>query len=531
MKVRRERPSQRLNHRISAPIRADIDDVTYDAVDWSLGGFSLESYTAPAQLGDTITATIHIPFQGFEITFQAEAKIKRLDEHGNAGFAFVDLDERERELMTHFIDSLVRGSMSVVDDTILRIDSPVTPVSIQPDLNPDEAVPLRRRSLKAILYTAFYFTAGLMVVGYTFLVLHSNFVRMEIQSAVVSAPVQPLLATTDGLIKNVLVTQNELIKQRTPVVSFSNTGLQQRIEMARVRVDRALLTLRAREKETTAEREKFGDYSLIAHSEIKRLTIQIRSLQERSTLVHNKVERFSNLRKELLITQDELDEAKLNFKILSSELEEARQLMSERRELLDSIEAGRFFDGRRLEGHLQEREAAAELASDEVMLAKDELSTLFRENERLVISAPNDGHLLTIYKAPGATVKRGEQVALFERNEIRTIEAFLTQEEVLEIGLGDEATAYFPSLGQKVRSIVTDIDRTQGYIDELSSRYRWRGPKDRTAQITLQFLNIPLHEVRANFPPGLPVVVIFKRRNTDIRFLDIWSWFTEKAQT
>jgi hypothetical protein len=35
---------------------------------------------------------------------------------------------REREIMAYFIDELVRGSMTSVDDVILRLDSPVTPV-------------------------------------------------------------------------------------------------------------------------------------------------------------------------------------------------------------------------------------------------------------------------------------------------------------------------------------------------------------------------------------------------------------------
>lgn len=525
MKVRRERPSQRLNHRVSAPIRVDIGDASYDVVDWSLGGFSLSGFDGPAGVGDVITVTIHVPFQGFEIAFAADGEIKRRGDNGDLGVAFVELGERERELMTHFIDSLVRGSMSVVDDTILRIDTPVTPVSTKPDPNPTEALPVRRWPFKALMMSAFYFSAGLAVLGYAFLVLHANFVRLEVQSAVVSAPVQPILATTDGLVKTVLIPQGDMVERHAPLMAFSNPVLRQRIDMARVRVDRALLTMRAKEKELDAERDKFGDYQLIAQSEVERITARIRSLQERAALARAQVERFTTLRREGWATQSKLDGVLLEYETLRGELEEARLLMHQRRALLDSIEAGRFFDGNRLEGRLQELQAVAELAADEVMLAKDELTTLLRQRDSLTIPAPHDGRMLALYKTNGATVKRGEQVALFERNEARTIEAYMTQEEVLEIGLGDEATAFFPSLDRKTRIVVTEIDRTKGYLDEVSSRYQWRGPKDRTAQVTLQFVAMPLNEVRTSFPPGLPVVVIFERRGTDVRFSTVKSWF------
>lgn len=526
MKVRRERPSQRLNHRVSAPIRVDADDSSYDAVDWSLGGLSLTGYEGSAKLGEVITTTIHVPFQGFEIAFETECEIKRLTDQGDLGVAFVELGDRECELMTHFIDSLVRGSMSVVDDTILRIDSPVTPVSTKPDPNPTQALPVRRWPVKAMMMSAFYFTAGLAVLGYAFLVLHSNFIRLEVQSAVVSAPVQPLLATTDGLVKKVLVYPGNSVLRQVPLMAFSNSSLQQRIDIAKVRIDRALLTMRTREKELDAERDKFGDYRLIAQSEVERITARIHSLQHRATLARAQVERFSTLRREGWATQSKLDDVELEYHTLNGELEQARVLMHERRELLDSIEAGRFFDGKRLEGKLQDLQAAAELAADEVMLAKDELTTLLRQRNSLIVPAPHNGRVLTLYKDDGATVKRGEQVGLFERDEARTVDAYMTQEEVLEIGLGDKATAYFPSLDRKVRAVVTDIDRTQGYLDEMGSRYQWRGPKDRSAKVTLQFLDIPLNEVRTSFPPGLPVVVIFERRSTDVRFSTVKSWFS-----
>lgn len=525
MKVRRERPSQRLNHRVSAPIKVEIDGESYDADDWSLGGFSISGFEGAGAVGNKITSIIHLPFQGFEISFTIDCEIKRCTDEGNLGVLFVDLDDRERELMTHFIDNLVRGSMSVVDDTILRIDSPVTPVSTKPDPNPTDNMNIRRWPIRMVIMSLFYLTAGLGVLAYTSLMLHSNFVQLEIQSAVVSAPVQPILSTTNGLVKNVHNPSGSFVERNTPLITFSNPDLQQKIDLAKVRIDRSLLELRAKEKDLEFERQKFGDYRIIAENAVGRITAKIQSLQERALLARAQVDRFTTLLKDGWTTQSRLDEMAMEYEKLRGELEQARLLMHERRQLLDGIEAGRFFDGNSIKGQLQKLKATAELAADEVMLAKDELSTLLHQRDSMVIPAPHNGRLLAVYKMDGSTVKRGEKIALFERNEARTIDAFVTQDEVLEIGLGDKAMAYFPSLDRKVEIIVSAIDRTQGYIDQKKSRYQWRGSEDRTALVTLQFIDITFSEIRSSFPPGLPVVVIFKRRGTDIRIPTIKSWF------
>ena len=88
---------------------------------------------------------------------------------------------------------------------------------------------------------------------------------------------------------------------------------------------------------------------------------------------------------------------------------------------------------------------------------------------------------------------------------------FLTQEEALEVGLGDQAAVYFPATGARVTSVVSAVDRTSGYIDEVGSRYHWRGPKDRSARVTLGFTDMDAAEIRRRFAPGLPAVAIFKR--------------------
>jgi len=515
MRVRRERPSQRLHHRVSAPITVLTDEGEFSATDWSIGGFGLTGYPKELTVGDELECTVNIPFQGFDISFPVTVEIKRVLDDGTLGAAYKEVGDREKEIMTHFIDDLVRGSITTVDDALLRIDTPVTPVSTKADPNPDKEVPLKRRSLRTLAWSGFYFSAGLAVLGYTALVLYSNFYRLEVNTAVVSAPVESILATTDGRISKVIASIDTSAQADEPLMIIEDAALEQSIEVSKVNIDRKTLELRAKKRQLENEKEKLQDYNAVALTEVERSSRQVRSLKHRVSLAQQQFERYSDLLSKGWTTRSRLDEIESDYSALVSDLEEARLVMHQRRTLLDSLEQGRYFNGVRFEGRVKEMTAELELALDEVMLAKDEMSALFRRQARLTLRAPQKGRVIKLIRQRGSNVRKGDEIALFERDEARIVEAFLTQEEVLEVGLGDDAVIYFPSLDERVNAIISSIDRTTGYIDEMGSRYEWRGPKDRSALVTLNFVDVTLDHVRNRYSPGLPATVIFERRNTD----------------
>ena len=102
------------------------------ATDWSLGGLRIDGF--PGELpvaGAELAFHLTLPFQGFDVSFDIKAEVVRTNP-ADKMFAvrYTEIGERERELMQHFIEELVRGSMSDVEDTIQRIDVPVTPARL-----------------------------------------------------------------------------------------------------------------------------------------------------------------------------------------------------------------------------------------------------------------------------------------------------------------------------------------------------------------------------------------------------------------
>lgn len=514
MKIRRERPSQRLHHRVSAPIRIDLVEGVYKAHDWSLGGFSINEYTGSAKPGDEIPGTVHIPFQGFDISFPFIAEVVRHTEDQNLAVKFQELTEREVEMMTHFVDELVRGSITSVDDALLRIDTPVTPVPTTPNKNDNSQVPIKRWALKPILFTFFYLSLGVTVMGYAGLTGYSYLYRLEINTAVVTAPIEALKASVSGKLNKVIIPANVLVPGNTPLVVFEDPKLKENIDLARIKIDQRTMEVYAKQRELESEMAKVSDYRILAEGEIARLKSKVRTLKHQAKLAKGQMDRLKKLEKKGWMSKARREEIESTHIIIQGALEEAQIMLSEKIALLSTLDEGRYFSSGRFEGDISEKQTDLDLALNRVSHAKGELTALMSHRDHLSMSAPSDGRILRFLKYEGSHIKQGDTIALFEKDERRTIHAFLTQEEVMEIGLGDSATIFFPSIDERVDGFVIKIDRTSGFIEEMESRYLWRGPKDRSALIVLSFSGLTSEEIRNRYTPGLPAIIIFDKANT-----------------
>ena len=207
-----------------------------------------------------IALTLELPFQGFDISFEVDAKVTREDQDaGTLGVEFVELTERAHDLLVHFIDDLVRGKMATVDDTICRIDIPVTPISTKPEAESEQGSK-RRWPIKTVLMTGFYLILGLGVFGYLGVLAHGLTMRLEVQSAVVSTPVSTVKMPVDG--KVVPSPHAELVRQlrRGDVIArIENADLLNELEDKRNDLERAREMLARANEKFRIQQESHGD--------------------------------------------------------------------------------------------------------------------------------------------------------------------------------------------------------------------------------------------------------------------------------
>lgn len=114
VKIKRERPDQRRHHRVTAPLFIKVDGHRLRVANWSLGGLRVDGYPGVLpSAGSELALHMTLPFQGFDVSFDILSEVVRTngtDRSFAVRFTEVGERERERELMQHFVEELVRGS-------------------------------------------------------------------------------------------------------------------------------------------------------------------------------------------------------------------------------------------------------------------------------------------------------------------------------------------------------------------------------------------------------------------------------------
>ncbi|MBG6158883.1 multidrug resistance efflux pump [Labrenzia sp. EL_159] len=514
MEIIHERPSQRLHYRVTAPMRVAMGAQSFDAVDWGLGGCRIAgAFRDLPEMGSCHTLLCTLPFQGFNITLQAEAEVVRLDEAGGeVAFRFVQLGEREAALMQHFVEDLVRGKMTDVADTIVRIDTPVTPVPTKPDPNPVEALPVRRWPLRQIVMTLFYVALGAAVFGYVGVYAFATLFRLEVESAVVTADRSTVTAPVAGRIVDLPQRTGALVTAGSLLAVLENTDRQDTLRRAKSELASTRAELAERQALVEEERRRAEGYALVAKNNVRQAESQLAGLALAKENASLKLDRVRALAAKGLILTDEVETAELSLKSVDSDLARKQIHIQELKELIDGGNSIRLFTGNAFAGRLAEMEArVARLKTEEDYQQRLVEDLGARETEQEVL-APTDGRLISVELARGNAVKQGAPLLVFEETGAEEIRAFLTQEEVLQVRRGSKASLYVPTENRWMSAEVMEIDRTAGFVDEVTETHRFRSPDGRSAQVTLR-------PAEGDLPSsGTPVTVYFERHRNNLVF-------------
>lgn len=522
VKIKRERPDQRRHHRVTAPLFVRVDGHQLRAADWSLGGLRVDGY--PGELpvaGAELPFHLTLPFQGFDVSFDVKAEVVRTNALEKMfAVRFTEIGERERELMQHFIEELVRGSMSEVEDTIQRIDVPVTPARLEPDANKiPAAMPVRRWPVKTVVMTAVYAVAGLIVFGYAGLLGYSNFYRMEIQTAVITAPLETVTAQADGQVALTGLKPGDSVRAGEVVVNLIDNQLEREIELADIEVKARKAQLAYLKQKQTEELERLKGYATVEMKNVRQSKVELEGLQEQLKVVEDQHKRLKTLFDKGFATESKLDEVAKQVISLKSDIERRRIELLSRADLAEQNFGKRLYTGMTIEGDAADVEGRVRLAEHEITIAEERREAYVRQRERSAVVAPFDGTILELPRIDRGNVRKGDTLAIIEQRKDRHVSAYLNQDEILKVGMGDEALVYIPAIGETVRGRVVKIDRTSGFVRENEQRqnpgYGWRGPHDRSAKIEIAFDDPSKVADPERYRSGLPVIVVFEQRSTN----------------
>ena len=518
VKVKRERPDQRRHHRVTAPLFVTINGCRRRVDNWSLGGFKVSGLNAELpQPGQHLDIDVELPFQGFQIAFRQSVEIVRCDrDEAMVAGRFIELGEREAELMQHFIEDIVRGAMSSVDDTIQRIDVPVTPASLKPDGAPAHAVPVRRWPVRAMVMSSIYIVAGLAVIGYTGIVVFANYFNLEVRSAVISAPLEQVKAQADGRVRWTGFRPGDTIFEGDTVLRLFDNKVEREVDLARLAIEERSNEITYLMRRKVDEIERISAFADVATRDIEQakllqesLSAQVKSAQ----LVYLRTRRLHGDRYDGFI---KVANAKRQLVALQKKLASQKVELRTRIKLAEKNLGKRHFTGNNLVGDLQSITAQIQRAEGALKLERQRYELARMQRERLAVKAPFTGTLLNLPHVNNGHVKAGETIALFERNGEREITAFLTQSEVLDVAYDTDAQIYVPATGEVAAARIVNIDRTMGFFKQASKRspirLQWREDKERTARVTLAFNDPEAFSRAKEYRAGLPVIVNFSRK-------------------
>jgi multidrug resistance efflux pump len=456
-----EAPSQRRTHRLNAPITIVFDAMPYRTIDWSLLDFKIADYYGALEKGQSFSVIIQIPYQGFNVSFQANARVVTNNQHAHTlACEFFDIDERSKEILETFVAGLVRGEMETIKGVIRRMDVPVTPASLKPDIALTEAE-LKAQDRKRTVGSILYLTAGCLFLAALLTVMYTNIFQIKVETAVMAAPTDILIAPATGEIAKIHVQERQHVKAEENIITVTDPELEQNIE-------RAALHL----KETST----VSSHDTAASPETEAIRSSIRALQQSLNVRAAALNRMKQMAAQGLAVR-------LDYDRTEGEYFQAKAELSKAMERLNALKTS--------------GNNPATLSS----IAEGELNLLKDQRARLSIKAPTGGSIIHLMQREGTSVRYGDPVAIFEHSEPHYVEANLTREEALSVAIGDIATVFFPSHNQDADFQVSDID----YASKLVSR------RDGMYVMRLIPMEKNKEELIKHISPGTSAVVVFNK--------------------
>lgn len=315
------------------------------------------------------------------------------------------------------------------------------------------------------------------------------------------------------------------VRAGDPVLTLIDNQLEREIELADIAVRERKARLAFLKQRHAEELERIRGYATVEMKNVQQTRVELEALRSQLKSSEADLARFRQLHAKGYATDSKVSELERQVIGLGKELEVRRIELASRVELAEQNIGKRLYSGNAtigsgdIAGKGADLEAEVRLAEHEIQLAQQRHISWLNQRARASVRAPFDGILLDLPRFDGSSVRKGEIIAIIEQRRERHVTAFLTQDEVLRVGIGDEVLLYVPAVGETVKGRVRTIDRTSGFIREQNEAHRpgyaWRGPTDRSARITIEFAD-PRQVVDAErYRAGLPVVAVFEQRTTN----------------
>ncbi len=528
MKIVRERPCQRRHHRVTAPLKVTLPSgEVLTATNWSLGGLRLDGVSSKLpKVDDVVSLVLELPFQGFDISFEVEGKITRSKKKkGMLGLEFTELSERAHDLMEHFINDLVRGQMATIEDTICRIDIPVTPISTKPDVNPSSEVPIKRWPMKTIAMSAFYICLGISVFTYLAILIYSTTMQLEIETAVVTSQLKTINMPVDGKVMPIRMNVGDIVNKGDEIAKIKSADLEAKLEAKMVEYNEKERQYDLAVKRYEIEAQRLGFYQVANQTDHKIAQVRLQAAQIALKAADEDIKRLQRINAPTQTHQLKLEDALSHQSEMELRLKEA-ELAFEKSSVVTSMSDRRHLTEMGFVADLDLLTLEIDAANSAMAIVHNQIRSLENKQKDLIIRAPFKSRIMKVADLNLPSLSQDQLLVSLEKREQPLVQAFMSQSEVMSVGLNDEASVFLPSTGESIVAKVVKIDRKVGHINAEYSNFVWRENDAKSALVFLELKPTDEQKITA----GLPAVVIFSKRSTNQIYSTIGDVVSEMAE-
>nr|MBA2748865.1 HlyD family efflux transporter periplasmic adaptor subunit [Tatlockia sp.] len=407
-------------------------------------------------------------------------------------------------------------------------------------------------------------------------------IHMEIQTAVLSKPIEPIISNNTGILSRIYVREGMKVKAGQPLFrlndekiarsisqdDISNINaltrnkiksideLNQKIQLSQLELAEAKVTLQNTMALKQQEIDKLQPSKAISQSQLVLARAKINSFNIQYITAKNNLNRFVELSQAGAVSQQRADLAKSELAKVDGALQEAKADLKIAETAVKSIQNGNFYDGNsfisnlpRLTVEVKDMQQRIQLAAQKVAFLEQsrekqqaEVKNLEKQKQQIigelnqglgnsleqspssvVYKSPVSGSVLKVAKSPGNKVNDSETIVLLQPELGQPIvEAYLTQDQVTKVSIGSKVTVLIPDLDKSYQAQVVNIDRTGGLPDAVRGQYQLQGSGDKSAYVKLVVQGISSEE-RSKLTAGTPVrLQIIKSLNgfEGLRFLN-----------
>ena len=360
----------------------------------------------------------------------------------------------------------------------------------------------------------FYIISGVFIFLSLIVIVNTYVLHLKVETAVVSAEIETMTSPVGGYITDVYVSSGEQVKKGMPLLKIENLDLERKLQLARVKMEESMLDVDYYQQLLANELQRLNIYKKIGHNRVASAQSIVNMSKRNVMTAQQNLARFEELHKKNYISKSILEATQAKYENAQEQLNNANAQQNVESHSLHAVDKGMYFTGTKTEGISHDLDA--ELRAAQKKVALNQMRVKIYENliARLTLRAPFDGKVTQIMKSAGNTADNTTPLVFIEKtSESRHIVAWLTQDEIIHIGASGKVKIYSPSSGETYHGNITEINRTDGFIDEVKAQYRWRDFQvDRSAMITIAIQPRDQTEFNQHAFSGMPVVVYFSKK-------------------